>query len=399
MTRTILITGASIAGTAMAWFLGRAGNDVTVVERAAGFRTEGQNVDLRGSGREVIRRMGLEDAVRSRGTGETGIAFVDAANRVRARVDLGQFGSDGLTAELEILRGDLADILYQAGLTGRVRFEFGNRVRAVAEDASGIDVSFASGPDRRFDLVIVAEGIGSSTRTLVFGTAATRRDLGLYMGYFTIPAGDTDGTAARWFNAVGGRSAFLRPDNRNTTRVVLTRRGPRTGMEDRTVAEQKAFLRDCFADAGWEMPRVLDGLAAADDFYFERIGQVRMPVWSQGRLVLTGDAAWCASPISGAGTTLALTGAYVLAGELGRTGDHAAAYAGYCEAMRPRVRQAQAVPSFGPRLAQPSTRLGIRLQHAAINLATSAPARWAINRMSGRPSRAPGLPEYPGLTG
>jgi 2-polyprenyl-6-methoxyphenol hydroxylase-like FAD-dependent oxidoreductase len=393
MPAKILITGGSIAGATLAWWLAWWGHDVTLMERAPAFREGGQNVDVRGAGREVIRRMGLEDAVRAQGTGEKGIAFVDARNRVRAQIDQDTFGSDGPTAELEILRGDLARLLYDAGKPGFATI-FGDRILAFKDMASGIDVTFERGGTHRFDLVLVAEGIGSSTRKLAFGDAVKRRSLGLFMGYFTIARAGTDSEVARWFNAPGGRSVFLRPDNTGTTRVVLTVRQAPDGHEILPPEQQKAFLRDRFGDAGWELPRILAGLDQAEDFYFEAIGQILMDRWSRGRMALTGDAAWCASPISGMGTSLALTGAYVLAGELSRTPDHAAAFKSYERIMRPHVTKAQKVPGLGPRIAQPSTRTGIALQHAAINLLTSRQALTLRRRFGSAPSKAVELPDY-----
>jgi len=389
----ILITGASVAGASLAWWLARSGHEVTLVERAPAFREGGQNVDVRGAGREVVRRMGLEDAVRARGTGEAGIAFVDGANRVRAAIRRDDFGGEGPTAELEILRGDLARILFEAA-RGRCETVFGDRVASLREDGDGVEADLERGGRRRFDLVLVAEGIGSSTRRIVFGDAVRRRPLNLYMGWFTVPGAATDSSTARWFNAPGGRSVFLRPDGRGNARVVLTVRRPPDGLEDRGTDAQKAFLHGCFAGAGWEVPRLLAGMEAAEDFYFEAIGQVRMDGWTRGRVALCGDAAWCASPISGMGTTLALTGAYVLAGEISRAAGHAEAFATYERIMRPPVDRAQKVPSLGPRIAQPSTRIGIALQHALINAITSRPARAIGRRLLSPSEEATGLPAY-----
>lgn len=393
MSTRVLITGASIAGCALAWWLERYGLDVTVMERAQAFRDGGQNIDVRGAARTVLQRMDLEQAVAERGTGERGIAFVDADNRVHAQFDAEQFGSNGPTAELEILRGDLARLLYDES-QARCTYRFGDRVTEVNEVADGINVTLEQGGLQHFDLLLVAEGIGSSTRQIVIGDAARRVPLGLYMGYFTIPLGENDSSLARWFNAPGGRSIFLRPDPHGATRAVLTYLHAPNGAEKLDPAEQKALLRRRFADAGWEVERVLFGMDSADDFYFEQIGQIKAPTWSHGRTALTGDAAWCASPLSGFGTSLALVGAYVLAGELAQSGDHAAAFAAYERILRPFVDQAQDVPKLGPRLAQPQTRLGITLQHAALNVATRPGIRALTGKLFSPPGEKIALPLY-----
>ncbi|WP_225411375.1 FAD-dependent monooxygenase [Stigmatella hybrida] len=393
MKRDVLITGASIAGPALAWWLSRFGMSVTVVERAPGFRDGGQNIDVRGAGRTVVQRMGLEDAIAQRTTGEKGIAFVDEANRIKAEISAEQFGGNGPTAELEILRGELARLLIEHSRR-QAHYVFGDRIRGMEDQGDAVEVTLEHGGPRRFDLVIAAEGIGSSTRALLFGDAVQRVPLDLYTAYFTIPRGENDGATARWFNAPGGLSVFLRPDNTGTTRAILSVQQESAGYEDQSPSEQKAFLKAKFARAGWETPRVLAALDDAKDFYFEALGQVKMDHWSKGRVALVGDAAYCASPISGMGTSLALVGAYVLAGELSRHEDHAQAFAAYERIMRPYVEQAQDVPKLGPRIAQPQTRAGIALQQGALHLASKP----GISRLAGKllspPSDKIDLPDY-----
>jgi len=393
MKRHVLITGASIAGPALAWWLRRHGMAVTVVERAPKFRDGGQTIDVRGAGRTVVQRMGLEGAIRERTTHEEAVVFVDERNHVRARIGAEQFGGNGLVAEIEILRGELARLLIDHSRDS-VDYVFGDRIAALHDRGDKVEVRFEHGDQREFDLVIGAEGIGSSTRAMVFGGEVERVPLDLYTAYFTIPRGERDGNVARWFNAPGGRSVFLRPDNLGTTRAGLSLQEKPRGYEKLSQDEQKALLKEKFADAGWETPRILAALDEVKDFYFEAIGQVRMKRWSKGRVALVGDAAYCASPISGMGTSLALVGAYVLAGELSRSDDHAEAFAAYERIMRPYVTQAQDVPRAGPRIAHPRTRIGIALQRAALSFATKP----AFSRIAGKllspPSDAIDLPDY-----
>lgn len=154
---------------------------------------------------------------------------------------------------------------------------------------------------------------------------------------------------------------------------------PPRGYERLSVAEQKALIMRIFADAGWEAPRVLDGLADAADAYFDTISQVMAPRWSHGRAALVGDAAYCPSPVSGMGTNLALVGAYVLAGELARHADHRDAFAAYETLMRPYVELAQKLPPGVPWIAHPQTRYGISILHLVLRLASSP---WLRRRMS-----------------
>ncbi|MEH3144256.1 MAG: FAD-dependent monooxygenase [Methylobacterium frigidaeris] len=393
MTRRVLITGASIAGNTAAWWLARAGVDVTVVERAPGFRDGGQNIDVRGVGREVLRRMGLEQAALERGTGEEGTAWVDADGRVAARFAVGDTGRDGPTAEMEILRGDLARLLYEPTID-RAAFRFGDSIDRIEQDGHAATVLFASGRTGRYDAVIVAEGVGSATRERVFPGENTPRWMDLTIAYLTIPRAARDDRMWRWYNATGGRGVSLRPDRHGTTRAMLTIQGKPGGEQDWDGGRQKAFLRERFADAGWEAPRVLAAMDDTEDFYVDVLRQVRMRRWSNGRVVLTGDAAWCATPLAGIGTTLAVAGAYVLAAELARTGDVPAALAAYERAMRPMVEQGQGVPRIVPRLMNPHSRPGIRLLHAGLRVASRPGLRRLGARLFGGRSAEPDLSHY-----
>lgn len=398
----VLIAGASIAGPNLAFWLHRYGWDTTVVERAAGFRDGGQNVDVRGAAREVLRRAGLEQTVRDATTGERGTRFVDDAGATVAEFPVTDSETDGATAEVEVLRGDLARILVDA-TADSTEYLWGDRITALSDDGDGVDVTFEHGPDRRFDLVVAADGIGSSTRALVFGDEVRIRSLGLDMTYLTIPRSADDVDWWRWYSGPRGHGVTLRPDRHGTTRAVLTevtdRRGtaPATagrGADRRSLPDQKRHLREAFADTGWEARRVLDALESADDAYYESIGQVLAPRWATGRIALTGDAAWCASPVSGMGTTLSLVGPYVLAGELAAHVDHRDGLRGYERVMRPFVEKAQDLPPGVPRIANPVTRAGIAAFRLVLRIAGSRPAAVIGSRFFSPPADEFELPDY-----
>ncbi|ANN17798.1 FAD-binding monooxygenase [Amycolatopsis orientalis] len=394
MSRTILISGASIAGPALAYWLHQHGMTATVIERAPELRPGGQTVDLRGAGRTVIERMGLEQAVRDRVTHEEGMHFVDDRNRIRASFDTDSLDGDGFVTELELLRGELAGLLHRR-TRDDVDYVFGDEITGLADTGDGVDVTFRNGTDRRFDLVVLADGFRSRTRDLVFADLARTRSFGLYTAYFTIPRAESDGRWARWYNAPGRRVVLLRPDNQGTTRASLSFLYPQPGLERLQPLAQQDFLRRHYADAGWETPRVLDTMADSPDFYFESIGQMHLKHWSRGRIAAVGDAAYCASPLSGMGTSLALVGAYVLAGELSRHTDHHDAFHAYETIMRPYVAQAQKVPWIAPRLASPKTRTGIRLLNTIASLATNPKISRLATRFTNPPSDAIDLPTYP----
>ncbi|GIF96331.1 FAD-dependent monooxygenase [Catellatospora citrea] len=394
--RRVLVSGASIAGPALAHWLHEYGMTAVVVERHDGIRPGGQTVDLRGAGRTVARRMGIEDAVRARSTSEDGVAFVDARNRVKAAFPAQAFGGEGFVAELEILRGELAGLLHER-TRGHTEYVFGDRITAVDDRDDGVRVSFAHGADRSFDLVVAADGIGSTTRGLVFGGEARVVPLGLYTSYLTVPRAASDGSWARWHNAPGGRVVALRPDNLGTTRALMSFLCPPRGYERLPVGEQKELLRRVFAGVGWEAPRVLRALGDADEFYCELVGQVRAPRWSRGRVALVGDAGYCASPISGMGTSLALVGAYVLAGELASHSSHRDAFAAYERIMRPYVAQAQHLPPFTPRIAHPRSRVGIGVLNTLLATAANPVVQRVAARFLSPPADRIDLPDYTGL--
>lgn len=391
--RRALISGASIAGPALAYWLSRDGWDVVVVERAAELRTGGQNIDVRGAGREVVRRMGLEQAIRACSTGEVGTQFVNRHGRAVASFPAGSDDSSGATAELEILRGELARLLVEA--TGdAVDYRFGASIAAIDDRADEVVVTTNDGTDERYDAVVIAEGMRSRTRELLFPGASPIAFRGMYTAYLTIPRIDSDTPWWRWYSATGGRSVTLRPDNLGTTRATLSFPDHETGWERRGDDEVRTLLRRLFADAGWQAQRVIDEIDRGADLYFDHVGQVRLPRWHRGRTALVGDAAYCASPISGMGTSLGLTGAYVLAGEMGRHPDLAQAFGSYETIMRPYVEQAQDLPPGTPRLANPRSALGIAAFHTVLGAAATPVGRRLTSGLFRPPADKIDLPTY-----
>lgn len=393
--KRVLISGASIAGPTVGWWLARHGFDVTIVERSDGVRDGGQTVDIRGASKVVVERMGIVDDIVRNATHEEALAFVDESDEVIASFGANQYAGEGPVAELEILRGELAKLLV-AKCEDSVRFRWNDHITDARDEGEKVAVTFASGSRENFDVLIVAEGIGSRTRNAIFGEEVTRRPFNLYTAYFTIPKGHGDGPIARWYNAPGGRGIFVRPDNLGTTRAVLNYISEPTGLEKREQAEQKRFMREKFSDLAWETPRVLDGMDASEDFYFEAIGQVRMARWSRGRIVVVGDAAYCASPLSGMGTALALCGAYVLAGELSRHADHEEAFAEYERIVRPYVDKAQDLPQSIAKLGQPKTRFGIALQRLVLKIGATPSMSWLTGKLFSPPADNIELPDYGG---
>jgi 2-polyprenyl-6-methoxyphenol hydroxylase-like FAD-dependent oxidoreductase len=340
----VLVAGASIAGPALAHWLRRHGAEVTVVERAPELRPGGQAVDARGVAREVIRRMGLDAEVRAACTDTAGAYTVDADGTVLETFRADDDGGDGYISEIEILRGDLSQVLYADTREG-VEYLFGDRIAELTQDADGVDVVFAGGDRRRFDLVVGADGLHSALRGMVFGAREEFvRHLGLVLAFYTVP---NEFGLDRWLldHQSEGRSAGLRPV-KDATRAIAMLSFPAAdfAVDHRDVDAQKQLLRDRMAGFGWETDRILAHVDDTPDFYLDQVAQVVMDSWSSGRVGLLGDAAFSSSPMSGQGTGLALVGAYLLAGELAAADwDPKAGFTAYEERMRPFVEANQEI--------------------------------------------------------
>ncbi|MEU7826321.1 FAD-dependent monooxygenase [Catellatospora sp. NPDC049133] len=383
---TVLISGASIAGPALAYWLHRHGFAVTVVERAPGIRPGGHAVDIRGVAKDVCARMGIMPAITRARVHEEGFAWVDGTGRRTSEMPATLAGGEGIVAEYEILRGDLADILHDLTKSD-VEYRFGDRITALADGADGVKVEFRSGRAEVYDLVVGADGVHSGVRGLAFGPEQQFiKQLGAYTAYFTMPA-QTD-LDPHWFlmhGIPGGRCAGIRPENEHTAKAMLTFRSAGHVVDPRDVQAQKRLLAQVYAGDGWRVPAMLDAMWDAPDFYFDVVGQVHMPHWTSGRVALLGDAGYCASPISGLGTSLSLVGAYVLAGELAAAGgDHVPAFTAYEERMRGYVEQCQKLPPGGVGGMLPMSAAAIRLRDVSTRVMTRRPFSRLLRIQAGK---------------
>ncbi|MEH3132557.1 MAG: FAD-dependent monooxygenase [Mycolicibacterium neoaurum] len=396
MTPHAVISGAGIAGPALAHQLHARGWRTTVIERFPRRREEGQNVDIRGAAREVVRRMGIESDVRAAGTGEVGTRFVTAEGRPAASFPVGEPGGhDGPTAELEILRGELSRILIEH--TPDTEYRFDSQIADVTDHGDGVSTALQDGTVLESDLLVIAEGLHSRSRRFV--TDVGVRELGMYLAYATIPRRNDDDMWWNWQHATRRRSVHLRPDNLGTTRAILTFMSDLRGFDELDRDGQVTILRRTFADVGGAAPRILADIEAGAPMYFSAVGQVRAPVWSRGRIALLGDAAFCNATFGGAGTSLALIGGYVLAGELAVTPDVTAALAGYRRTMQPFLDTAPEVRESMLRLANPHSGLGVRAVRAIAALSAGPVGRAVSSVVGDRFTDIAGaglrLPDYP----
>lgn len=368
-TRKILVCGSGVAGPTCAYWLHKYGYSTVIVERAQALRDGGQNVDIKGAGQHVIDMMALSEKIEAKNTRERGQKYLDAAGHVIAVLPKGAPGS--LTNDFEILRGDFAQVLYES-TKDNCEYRFGRCVTALQEKQDGVSVTFDDGDTEDFELVICAEGMSSSTRDMVLGTQTRFRYLGAYMAFFKIPRREEDDLWAYSVNGIGGTFITLRPGDEKETTVLVTFLRKDHRMDRATPAVRKELLRRAIDGRGALADRIAADLDTVDDFYFGPMSQVQVSTWSKGRFVLLGDAAFCPTPFTGAGTALALVAAYVLAGEITRSADHTEAFAVYERLVRPYVEASQnRLNTRRIRLMHPRSRCAIALTHLAQRLMAS----------------------------
>jgi 2-polyprenyl-6-methoxyphenol hydroxylase-like FAD-dependent oxidoreductase len=359
--RQALISGAGIAGATTAYWLAKAGFQVTVAEQARDIRSSGSPVDVRGAAVEVAERMGVMAQIRAADTRVRDLVFVNSRGRVVSRVNMRTTWAE--SGDVELSRGELAAILRDA-VPGEVEFQFGNSVTALAQDADGVTAEFASGPVRRFDVVIGADGAHSGVRALAFGPEADYlKHLGVYVA--TLPLDGETATELILYNTPG-RAVAIHPAGGHPGAAFMFRAPQIPQFDHRDLEQHKRLLCDAYAGAGWRVPELLDRVRAADDdLYFDSVSRIRVPTWSRGRIGLVGDAASCVS-LFGDGSSLAMIGAFTLADSL--NGDIPAGLRAYEARHRPQRAVKENSVAYATRLLIPATSAGIAIRNAAMRL-------------------------------
>ena len=338
----VLISGASFAGLATAFWLDRLGYAVTVVEVASGLRKGGTPVDIEGETIGILERMGMFDAVRAKALPPRAFEFKDAEDRT-----LGGFGVEtGPNAppqtRFEIHRDDLLDILF-SGIGGAVELLFGRSIEQLEDEEGGVTVTLNDGTRRTFALVFGCDGNRSNTRKLVFGDEANfTYFMGGYVYLKVVPVtGMLPPNVSQVFS-VPGRTAMLNGYDDRTDIGLAFRTEGEIAYDYRDRAQQRAMIHDHFDELSWKVPLAMKHVDSDDEFYFDRINQIRMPFWSKGRVALVGDAGYCVSPVAGMGGSMAIIGAGRIAEALERHGaDYAAAFQEYHDKLHVFVDDVQ----------------------------------------------------------
>lgn len=383
MTRKILISGAGIAGPALAYWLQKAGFVPTIIERSATLRTGGFVIDFWGLGYDLAERMGLADDIAGAGYRIREMRIVNDRGKRIAGFGIGVLNelTGGRFATLR--RSDLSRLLYKK-IAARTEVIFGDEIIDLEQQTDQVDVRFKHAAARSFDLVIGADGLHSGIRKIAFGPQERfEKQLGYLVAAFEV--------------------AGYRPRDENVY-VIHSRPGRMLGRialrDDRTLflfvfaseiecmsatselQAQKTKLRETFGGGHWEYVKIFDALDGAQDLYFDRVSQIKMPSWSNGRVALVGDAAFCVSLMAGQGSALAMTAAYVLAGELSKAdGRHIEAFANYEALLRNYIAAKQRGAERFSAAFAPRTRWGLRFRNAVINVcAIPGLARYAFGR-------------------
>lgn len=409
----ILISGGGVAGPSLAFWLSKLGHDITLIERWPNLRTTGQQIDLRGPGIQVMKRMGLMNLFRSYAVSERGLQFVDDSGRQKVFFPVNKTGTglQSFTTDYEIMRGDLCRMLYDV-TKDKVKYMLGTHIASLEPRDDAVAVTLSDGTVDQFDLVVGADGQGSRTRKMILGSSDPDpfHYLGVYISYFTIPRREEDEYISTLYNVPRKRFVFTRRHDVDTIQAYLGICGTETELEalqDGDVADQKKAYAEKFADAAWETPRIIRDMQdseVAKDFFSQKVGQVKLDSWSRGRVVLLGDAAYCPSPATGMGTTSGIVGAYVLAGEISKYCNDRGFFQGskdplitalqeYDTGFRPFIEQVQNLGPGMPQIGLPATRWGIGFMHSFLWLSRSlgidAAAQWFL-----RENNTWNLPRY-----
>jgi 2-polyprenyl-6-methoxyphenol hydroxylase-like FAD-dependent oxidoreductase len=367
--KNILISGAGIAGVSLAFWLKKFGFNPTIIELSPKLREAGYAIDFMGAGFNVAEKMGLIPGLEKVDINISKLVFVDENNREKGSMNYQKIKKLMNNRALTLLRSDLAKVIYDS-LDKDIEIIFGDTINKIEQEDEKVNVIFRSGLTRSFDLLVGADGLHSNVRNLIFRSENQfEKYYGYYTSSFTIENFSYEGRAFSMFNVPFKQVAiYTYSQNRTATFFIFT--SPEKLIYDHNdIEKQKQFLKDEFMNAGWKCAEVLSKVDSTSDFYFDSISQIKMDNWSKGRITLVGDACYCPSLLSGKGSTLAMVGAYILAGELKlANGNYKTAFYQYENILKPFMEKKQKAAQAFAKSFIPKSNFGIWVRNMAFKL-------------------------------
>ncbi|MGF7182142.1 FAD-dependent monooxygenase [Tunturiibacter psychrotolerans] len=361
----VLVSGASFAGLATAFWMNRLGYRVTVVEVGKGLKTGGSPVDIKEGTVDIVKRMGLLERIQASSLKAKAVDFLDVEGVRIARTPAQSGGAQGSNPEYEIERDALLHMMFEE-VKSDVEFLFDDSIARLEETADEVAVTFKSGRQQSFSLLFGCDGNHSSVRRMCFGEESAYSHF--LQNYFSITIVDKlliEEDTAQMYN-VPGKVVMLNAYNNKTDIIFCFYSEKEVPYSYRDQEEQRGIILQQFGGEGWRTRELLEELSRYRDFYFDKMCQIRMPSWTKGRVALVGDAGYCASPAAGMGGSLAIVGATALADAFQKhPGSFEAAFRAYNDSLRPFVEdvQAQAV-NFGLEMFVPRSEDALQRRNA-----------------------------------
>jgi 2-polyprenyl-6-methoxyphenol hydroxylase-like FAD-dependent oxidoreductase len=313
--------------------------------------------------------MGLLDALelKTRQYPISGVAFVDRQGRTRARLDVRRFRKMLHNRYLNLMRGDLEDVLY-AAIQAEVPVHFHTTLTRLQVQDDGVDTVWSDGSQHKFDLVIGAGGIHSGVRNLVWGD---ERQFTKFLGFY-VACSVIDNFLGREGVFYGHLepnvqiSVYSLGDNRLATFFAF--KSELLDVHGRAAALQ--VLKQRLGQCGWITPQLIEATEQAPHVFFDAVAQISLDTWYKDRVALVGDACQCLTLLAGQGASMAMAGAYLLADELRQAeGDYRLAFPAYEEKLKPEIDRRQQEARNLTNTFVPRNRFEIAMSHFLLNAA------------------------------
>jgi 2-polyprenyl-6-methoxyphenol hydroxylase-like FAD-dependent oxidoreductase len=371
--KNILISGAGIAGTTLAFWLKKFGFNPTIIESSPKLRQGGYAIDFMGAGYDVAEKMGIIPALEAVDINFTELVFVDSNDKKKGSMNYQKIKKFLNGRAFTLLRSDLANVIYQ-NLSPDVEIIFGDTITNIDQNEQGISVTFQSGKTRNFDLLAGADGLHSNVRNLVFGDETQfEQYYGYYTSSFTIDDFSIGNNAFSMYNVPCKQVAVYSKDEKKTTTFFIFTSPEKLSYQHSDLWKQKQILKAEFENSGWKCSQLLSQISSTNDFYFDTVSQIKMDNWRKGRVTLVGDAGYCPSLLSGKGSTLAMVGAYILAGELKQAnGDYKTAFEKYELMFKPFMEKKQNAAQSFTKSFIPKSNFGIWLRNKLFALMSAS---------------------------